>query len=72
MYAEMEALPKYTPNYIVDEVKYHFDKVKNGKNDIFTLDNAISLVNLAKVNNRITEEQANEIKKVISEMKEEK
>lgn len=69
MYAELEKLPKYTPDYVVDEVKYHFDKISEGKNDIFTLENVISLVNLAKVNNRVTEEQAIEIKKVISEMK---
>jgi len=69
MYAELDKLPNYTPDYVVDEVKYHFDKISEGKNDIFTLENAISLVNLAKVNNRVTEEQAKEIKRVISEMK---
>ena len=53
MYAELEKLPKYTPDYVVDEVKYHFDKISEGKNDIFTLENVISLVNLAKVNNRV-------------------
>ena len=69
MYAELEKLPKYTQNYVLDEVKYHFDKIREGKNDIFTLENTKSLVNLAKVNNRITEEQADNIKKIISEMK---
>lgn len=69
MYAELEKLPKYTPDYVVDEVKYHFDKISDGKNDIFTLENAISLVNLAKVSNRISEEQAKNIKEVISKMK---
>jgi hypothetical protein len=65
----LNILPNYTPDYIVDEVKYYFDRVNNNKIDLFTLDNAISLVNLAKVNNRVTEKQANNIKEAIRKIK---
>lgn len=65
----IEELPSYTPDYVIDEVKYHFEKIRNGKTDIFTLENAISLVNLAKVNERITEEQAKIIIEIIKKMK---
>ncbi len=62
-------LPKYTPNYVVDEVQYYFDKINAGKNDCFTLDNAIGLVNLAKANHRIDDEQAKNIKEKIKKIK---
>jgi hypothetical protein len=65
----LNILPNYTPDYIVDEVKYYFNRVNNNKIDIFTLDNAISLVNLEKVNNRVTEKQANNIKEAIRKIK---
>ena len=39
--------------------------MKSGKSDVFTLDNAITLVNLAVVNEGITKEQGNIIKKLI-------
>lgn len=65
----IKELPSYTPDYVIDEVKYHFEKIRNGKTDIFTLENAISLVNLAKVNERITEEQAKIIIEIIKKMK---
>ena len=62
---ELIKLPEYTPDYVVDEVKYYLTKIENNKKDIFTLDNALSLVNLAQINNKINEEQAENIKKVI-------
>ena len=66
---ELKILPDYTPNYVVDEVQYYFDKINAGKNDCFTLDNAIGLVNIAKFSNRINEEQASNIKEVIRKIK---
>ncbi len=62
-------LPEYTPDYVIDEVQYYFNKINAGKNDCFTLDNAISLVNLARVNNRINDEQAENIKDSIRKIK---
>ena len=62
---ELIKLPEYTPDYVVDEVKYYLTKIENNKKDIFTLVNALSLVNLAQINNKINEEQAENIKKVI-------
>lgn len=67
---ELKTLPDYTPDYIVDEVKYFFKKINAGKSDCFTLDNAIGLVNMAKANNRINEEQAKAIKDAIKKIKE--
>lgn len=58
-------LPNYTPDYVVNEVQYYFDKINAGKNDCFTLDNAILLVNMARVNNRVNDEQAQAIKETI-------
>lgn len=65
----MEKFPTYTPDYVLDEVEYYYQKIRQNKNDCFTLDNAISLVNLAKINKRITEEQACNIKKIIIKIK---
>ena len=64
--------PEYTPDYVLEEVAYYLKKVLNGKSDVFTLDNAISLVNLAMANRRINNEQANEIKEKIREFKNKK
>ena len=69
MYVAINILPKYTPDYVVDEVQYYFDKISQNKTDCFTLDNAISLVNLAKLNNRVDEEQAKAIKETIRKIK---
>ena len=66
-----KVLPEYTPDYVIDEVQYYFNKTGQGKPDCFTLDNAISLVNLAKSNHRIDEEQAKNIKDAIRKIKEE-
>ena len=64
-----EKFPSYTPDYVLDEVEYYYQKIRQNKNDCFTLDNAISLVNLAKINKRITEEQAEKIKIAIRKIK---
>lgn len=65
----IEIFPSYTPDYVLDEVKYYYEKILSGKSDVFTLDNAISLVNLAFVSCRINREQANEIKQIIKKIK---
>lgn len=62
-------LPSYTPDYVIDEVQYYFNKINAGKSDCFTLDNAIMLVNLAKINNRVSDGQAKNIKYTISKIK---
>ena len=67
----IKVLPEYTPYYIMDEVQHYFNKINAGKSDCFTLDNAIGLVNMAKYNNRVNDEQAEEIKKAIRKIKEE-
>ena len=64
-----EQFPVYTPDYVLDEVAYYFQKIARGGSDVFTLDNAISLVNLAIVNERINDEQGNIIKDKIREIK---
>ena len=72
MYEELKTLPDYTPDYVLDEVKYYFDKTSQGKPDCFTLDNVISLVNLALANNRVTKEQAEMIKDAIRKIRDKK
>ena len=64
-----EQFPIYTPDYVLDEVAYYFQKIARGGSDVFTLDNAISLVNLAIMNARISKEQGNIIKNKIREIK---
>ena len=61
--------PSYTPDYVLDEINYYLKKIKSGKSDVFTLDNAITLVNLAVVNEGITKEQGNIIKRLIRNLK---
>ena len=56
--------PAYTPDYVIDEVEYYYEKISNGKSDVFTLDNAIMLVNLAIVSSRISNEQGKVIKNI--------
>lgn len=69
MYKELEILPQYTPDYVIDEMKYYLDKKRENKSGIFTFENAMSLVNLAKVNKRITSEQAKNIKRILKKIK---
>ena len=64
-----EKFPSYTPDYVLDEVEYYYQKIRQNKNDCFTLDNAISLEKKKKINKRITEEQACNIKKIIIKIK---
>lgn len=64
-----EEFAQYTPDYVLDEIDYYFKKISVGKSDEFTLDNAISLVNLAIINCRITKEQGDEIKNRIRKIK---
>ena len=64
-----EQFPQYTPDYVLDEVAYYFQKIARGGSDVFTLDNAISLVNLAIMNNRINNEQGDIIKNQIRHIK---
>lgn len=61
--------PDYTPDYILDEIKYYLIKTSNGKNDMFTLSNTMCLINLAMVNKRITKKQGKRIKYKIDELK---
>lgn len=61
--------PTYTPDYVIDEVEYYYEKISNGKPDAFTLDNAIMLVNLAIVSSRISNEQGKVIKEIIKNIK---
>lgn len=71
MYEALEMLPEYTPDYVVDEIAYYSKKISSGKSDVFTLDNAILLVNLAVINLRISKEQGNIIIKQIKNIKKE-
>ena len=64
-----EQFPIYTPDYVLDEVAYYFQKIARGGSDVFTLDNEISLVNLAIVNERINDEQGDIIKNKIRDIK---
>ena len=68
MNVELEKLPDYTPNDVVDEMKYYLKKSR-GNSAVCTFENLLVLVNLAKVNNRITKEQAYNIKKILNEIK---
>lgn len=35
-----EQFEAYTPDYVIDEIDYYFQKIENGKSDVFTLENA--------------------------------
>lgn len=65
----IKVLPEYTPYYIMDEVQHYFNKINAGKSDCFTLDNAIGLVNMARMSKRIEDEQAENIKMSIRKIK---
>ena len=64
-----ERFPIYTPDYVLDEVAYYFQKISSGKADAFTLDNAIILVNLAVANSKINHMQGRIIKDKIKDIK---
>lgn len=63
-----ENFPPYTPNYVLDEIDYYFKEISRKKIDLFTLDNAICLVNLAVINRRISKEQGEKIKNQIKKI----
>ena len=59
----------YTPDYVLDEIDYYLKKISSRKSDVFNLDNAISLVNLAVVSSRISKEQGEVIRNQIQDIK---
>ena len=65
-----EQFEAYTPDYVIDDIDYYFQKIENWKLDVFTLYNAKALVNLAVVSSRITKEQGKVIKDKINCIKE--
>lgn len=65
----IKVMPEGTPYYIMDEVQHYFDKINAGKSDCFTLDNAIGLVNMARMSNRVDDKQAQNIKESIRKIK---
>ena len=70
MYEELKRLPEYTPDYVIDEMKIYFEKKTKRKiSSICTFENALSLVNLARVNKRITSKQAKNIKRILREIR---
>ena len=70
MYEELKRLPEYTPDYVIDEMKIYFEKQTKRKiSSICTFENALALVNLARVNKRITSKQAKNIKRILREIR---
>ncbi len=69
MESELDKLPKYTPDYVIDEMKYYYEKKSRGNTAVCTFDNVLALVNLARVNNRISGRQARNIKRILNEIK---
>lgn len=67
-YFEKKFAP-YTPDYVLDEIDYYLKKISSIKSDIFNLDNAISLVNLAVVSSRISKEQGEVIRNQIQNIR---
>lgn len=53
------------PDYIADEIEKYKWKKANGNSGVETYENILSLISLALFNKRITEDEANEIKKII-------
>lgn len=56
------------PDYILDEIEKYKWKKKNNNSGIATYYNILSLVRLAVVNNRITEQEAKDIEKMVKEL----
>ena len=59
----------YTPDYVLDEIDYYLKKISSRKSDVFNLDNAISLVNLAVVSSRTSKEQGEVIRNQIQNIR---
>lgn len=62
-------IPKYTPNYILDEIETYINKKRKGNIGIATFDNILSLIRLSALNNRISEEQVKELKEIVNKLK---
>lgn len=58
-------LPVYTPDYVLDEYISYICKISLYNSAEATYQNIFALINLAKVNNRITEQQAHKLKEII-------
>ena len=53
------------PGYVADEIKYYLEERKNGYNDSYTISNICALTNLSYMNNGITKENADILKKKV-------
>lgn len=56
------------PDYILDEIEKYKWKKQNNNSGIATYYNILSLIRLAVVNNRITEQEAKDIEKMVKEL----
>jgi hypothetical protein len=63
-----ENIESIIPDYIKDEIEKYKWKKENGNSGIATYNNILALIRLAVVNNRITEQQAEEIKEVVKKL----
>mgnify|MGYP003373594069 FL=1 len=57
------------PDYVKDEINIYLWKKENGKSGIATFDNIFALIGLAKINKRITEEEAEKIRELVYSLK---
>ena len=56
------------PDYILDEIEKYKWKKQNNNSGIATYYNILSLILLAVVNNRITEQEAKDIEKMVKKL----
>ena len=56
------------PDYILDGIEKYKWKKQNNNSGIVTYYNILSLIRLAVVNNRITEQEAKDIEKIVKEL----
>ena len=56
------------PDYILDEIEKYKWKKQNNNSGIATYYNILSLIRLAVINNRITEQEAKDIEKMVKEL----
>ena len=57
------------PDYVADEIEIYLWKKRNGKSGIATFDNIFALIGLARINNRITKEEAEKIRALVYSLK---
>ena len=57
------------PDYVKDEINIYLWKKENGESGIATFDNIFALIGLAKINKRITEEEAEKIRELVYSLK---